>query len=312
MRQTRIMHRVVVVGAGVVGLSCAVRLLEAGHRVDVVARDLPLETTSAVAAAIWYPYRAFPYQRVAAWSATAYAEFTALAKLPGTGVAMVEGTELHHESKPDPWWRDAVPDLTRVSATPAPYVDGWSFTTSVIEMPVYLRWLAARVEDLGGTVTRMALSGLPSQAEVVVNASGIGARLIARDPAVMPVRGQVVYVEQVGVDRWWLDEDGPVYVVPRSHDIVVGGSDEEGEWDRAPDPEVAARILDRAAMLVPQLARARVLRHRVGLRPARPSVRLERVGSAEGGQVVHCYGHGGAGVTLSWGCADEVTELVGS
>ena len=58
------MARVIVVGAGVVGLSCAVRLLEAGHRVDVLARDLPLETTSAVAAAIWYPYRALPQDRV--------------------------------------------------------------------------------------------------------------------------------------------------------------------------------------------------------------------------------------------------------
>ncbi len=56
--------RVIVVGAGVVGLTSAVRLLEAGHRVDVVARDLPLETTSAVAAAIWYPYRALPRDKV--------------------------------------------------------------------------------------------------------------------------------------------------------------------------------------------------------------------------------------------------------
>jgi D-amino-acid oxidase len=58
--------------------------------------------------------------------------------------------------------------------------------------------------------------------------------------------------------------------------------------------------------VVPALARARVLSHRVGLRPARPATRLERVGD-----VIHCYGHGGAGVTLSWGCADEVTALAG-
>ena len=88
------MARVIVVGAGVVGLSCAVRLLEAGHRVDVLARDLPLETTSAVAAAIWYPYRALPQDRVTAWSGASYAEFVGLAGEPDTGVRMLTGTEV--------------------------------------------------------------------------------------------------------------------------------------------------------------------------------------------------------------------------
>lgn len=296
-------------GAGVIGLSCAVRLLENGHRVDVLARDLPLETTSAVAAAIWYPYRAFPYERVAGWSATSYAEFRRLADEPDTGVRMVEGTELHRERRADPWWRGAVPDLTRAAGVRSPYVDGWSFVTPVVEMPVYLRWLATRVEDLGGTITRSALHGLPA-AEVVVNAAGLGARLMADDPAVAPVRGQVVYVEQFGLDRWWLDEDGPTYVVPRHRDIVVGGTDGEGDWNLSPAPEIAAEILDRAAVLVPEVATAKVLRHKVGLRPARPAVRLEREELPGGRAVVHCYGHGGAGVTLSWGCADEVAALV--
>jgi D-amino-acid oxidase len=307
------MSRVIVVGAGVIGLSCAVRLLEAGHEVDVLARDLPLETTSSVAAALWGPYRAYPFERVTAWSRTTYGELETLSGLDGTGVQMVQGTELHRTRTADPWWREAVPALTRVTALGPPYVDGWSFVAPVVEMPVYLRWLAARVESLGGTLTRMALSALPDQAEVVVNATGLGARRMAGDTSMVPVRGQVVYVDQVGLDRWWLDAaagGGPVYVVPRSHDIVVGGTDDEGEWDRRPDPDVAKRILERATDLVPELARARVLAHRVGLRPARPSVRLEAEGTASGGRVVHCYGHGGAGVTLSWGCAEEVAALV--
>ena len=294
------MARVIVVGAGVIGLSCAVRLLEAGHRVDVLARDLPLETTSAVAAALWGPYRAYPFERVTAWSSTTYGELETLAHLDGTGVRMVQGTELHRSRTPDPWWREAVPALTRVVAP-------------VVEMPVYLPWLAARVESLGGTVTRMALSALPDGAEVVVNATGLGARRMAEDSSMVPVRGQVVYVDQVGLDRWWLDagaEGGPVYVVPRSHDIVVGGTDDEGEWDRRPDADVAKRILERATELVPELRRAGVRGHRVGLRPARPSVRLEAEATTSGGRVVHCYGHGGAGVTLSWGCADDVAALV--
>lgn len=309
------MSRVIVVGAGVVGLSCAVRLQQAGHQVDVVARDLPLETTSAVAAAIWYPYRAYPFEQVTAWSATTYHELHRLSDDPDTGIRMVEGVELHRRRTSDPWWRSAVPALTRVTAMPAPYLDGWSFRTPVVEMPVYLRWLAGVFTDGGGTITRMALNALPEHAEVVVNASGLGARLMADDPSVTPVRGQVVYVEQFGLDRWWLDAEGPTYIVPRSHDVVVGGTDEEGEWSRTPDPDVAARILERAAVLVPQVARARVIRHKVGLRPARPQVRLEeeKVASDLGVErVVHCYGHGGAGVTLSWGCADEVAALVGA
>ncbi len=277
------MQRVIVVGAGVVGLSCAVRLLEAGHRVDVVARDLPLETTSAVAAAICYPYRAAPQDRVDAWTARSYAVFERLAAIPEAGVRMLEGTELMRE-------REVIS------------------TTAVVEMPIYLGWQSERVQALGGTITRLNLSELPSGGDLVVNCSGLGARLLGADSSVVPVSGQVVYVEQFGLDRWWLDSgspEGPTYVIPRSRDVVVGGTDVEGDWSRTPSPEVAEGILARGARLVPELAHARVIRHKVGLRPARPEVRLEREG-----RVVHCYGHGGSGVTISWGCAEEVAELV--
>ncbi len=305
--------RVIVIGAGVIGLSCAVRLLEGGHRVDVLARDLPLETTSAVAAALWYPYRAYPVERVTAWSAATFSELERLAGDERSGVRMREGTELHRTRTADPWWVTAVPTLTRITTMPEPYADGWTFTAPVVEMPVYLRWLVARVEELGGTLTRMALHALPDGdgADAVVDATGLGARLIAGDTSLLPVRGQVVLLEQVGLERWWLDSGGsaPLYVVPRSRDIVVGGTDDEGEWDRQVDPDVAERILSRAVELVPSLATAQVLGHKVGLRPARPSVRLE-VEEHGGTRVVHCYGHGGAGVTLSWGCADEVAALV--
>ncbi|CAN5252446.1 FAD-dependent oxidoreductase [soil metagenome] len=305
------MARVIVVGAGVVGLSCAVRLLEQGHRVDVVARDLPLETTSAVAAALWYPYRAYPIDRVNAWSAATYRELARLSTDQRTGVMMRRGTEVHRTRTADPWWSDSVPALTRVTTMPAPYIDGWSFEAPVVEMSLYLRWLVIQVEAHGGTLTRMALNALPEGpgVEVVVDASGLGARLLAKDGSLTPVRGQVVYVDQVGLDRWWLDESGPTYVVPRSEDIVVGGSDDEGEWDRRPDSARAERILSRAAELVPAIGRARVRGHKVGLRPARPSVRLELEHRAAT-RIVHCYGHGGAGVTLSWGCADEVAAVV--
>lgn len=306
------MSRVIVVGAGVIGLSCAVRLLEAGHRVDVVARDLPGETTSAVAAAFWYPFRAWPQERVLAWSRRSFEVFEAIAQRPGgpgdsreSGVRMVPGTEVLAAASADPWWASAVPGLTRSPAPPG-YGDAWSFATPVIEMPLYLGWLVARVESLGGTLTRLNLSGLPEGGDLVVNASGLGARLLGADRSVTPVAGQVLCVEQFGLERWWLDGDGPTYVVPRSRDIVVGGTAIEGEWSRTPSPATAQAILERASVLVPELASARILRHKVGLRPSRPSVRVEREG-----RILHCYGHGGAGVTLSWGCAEEVVALAG-
>ena len=304
------MSRVVVVGAGVIGLTCAVRLLERGHDVAVLARDLPPETTSAVAAALWYPYRAYPFERVAAWAATSYDVLAGLADDDRSGVTMREGTEVLVTAGPRPWWAEAVPDLREATSLPVGYGAGWAFAAPVVEMPIHLAWLTARVEELGGSLTRLALPALPNHAEVVVDAAGLGGRLLGADPSVVPVRGQVVHVEQVGLDRWWLDPTGPTYVVPRSHDIVVGGTEEEGDWARSPDEAIAQRILERAIALVPELRGAKVLGHRVGLRPARPSVRLEATRAPTGERVVHCYGHGGAGVTLSWGCAEEVADLV--
>lgn len=303
--------RVIVVGAGVIGLSCAVRLAESGYEVAVLARDLPLETTSAVAAAVWYPYLSAPQDRVAAWSRTTYEEFVKLAESEPS-VQLRHGREFLTEPSPDPWWSDALNDLRRVGSPPPGFKDGWSFTAPVVEMPIYLQYLVNRLEAAGGTLSRSALSALPNSAEVVVNCAGLGARLTAGDPTVTPVRGQVVTVEQFGLTEWLIADRGPqdlTYVVPRTHDVMVGGTSEPDSWDLAVNPETAKQILDRAADLVPGLRKAKVIRHRVGLRPARPAVRCESVRSGDR-LAVHCYGHGGSGITLSWGCADEVAELV--
>jgi D-amino-acid oxidase len=115
-------------------------------------------------------------------------------------------------------------------------------------------------------------------------------------------------VRQLGVRQWLLDESDPsnlTYIVPRRDTVVLGGTALEGDADERVRAETAADILQRAISLMPALAGAEVLAHRVGLRPARPSVRLEREGD-----VVHCYGHGGAGVTLAYGCAQDVADLL--
>jgi D-amino-acid oxidase len=294
--------RVTVVGAGVVGLTTAVALRSVGIEADVVARDPPEATTSAVAAALWYPYRALPADRVTAWSAATYEELSELAG--AAGVRMLPGTEALEPGAPDPWWRDAVPDLRRSA-------DGLRFTAPVVDMSVHLPWLAERLRALGGAIERRALGSLDElDADAVVNCAGLGARELAGDASLSAVRGQIVRVAAPGVTEWLVDQRDPerlVYVVPRERDVVLGGTAQEGDEDREPNPATTDAIRARCAEMVPAVRDAPIVSVAVGLRPARPAVRLE----AEG-RVVHCYGHGGAGVTLAWGCAVEVAALLGA
>ena len=244
------------------------------------------------------PVPAFPQDRVTAWSGASYAEFVGLAGEPDTGVRMLTGTEVLAERTPDPWWRSAVPSLDRETALPAGYRDGWTFVTPVVEMPVYLRWLAGRVEALGGTITRMNLPALPGAAW----SSTARARRPAdgRGPLGGAGARQVLYVEQVGLERWWLDAAGPdvrraALARHRGRGHRRRGRLEphpvpgDGAGDPGPGHPAGARARGRAGAAA----------NGSGCGPVRPPY------GWSGGSVVHCYGHGGAGVTLSWGTADE-------
>ncbi|MFE6510430.1 NAD(P)/FAD-dependent oxidoreductase [Nocardioides sp. NPDC057767] len=291
--------RVTVVGAGVIGLSCAVRLLEAGHEVSMIGRERTSGTTSAVAGGFWFPYLAEPRERVMVWAAETFLELARLAREePEAGVRMVHGTQ--HNPGSDLWWAAPITDLT-VGENRA------EFTAPIAEMPVYLPWLERQVTEAGGSITTGTVDDLESlDADVVVNATGLGARELVGDTSLYPVQGQIVILEP-GATEEWLEAEGeaPSYVFPRGGDTVVGGTSVPHAWGQSPDPRTAERILADATAAVPEIANAQVRAHLVGLRPARPSVRLEREG-----RVVHCYGHGGAGVTLSWGCATDVAALV--
>lgn len=311
------MAEVVVIGSGVIGLTTAVALREAGTDARIVAAAPPERTTSAVAAAIWYPYRAYPEGDVLRWGRATFEAFEELATDPETGVRMREGVELSRRPAAEPWWSGAVRGVRHCGHDELPpgYRDGHAFVVPVVEMPVYLRYLLGRYFAAGGTVEERLVSHpgeLAGEARVVVNCAGLGARGLVGDETVEPIRGQVLRVANPGLDRFLLDEDDPegvTYVVPRRTDCILGGTAEEGAWGTEPDPQAAAGILRRCVALEPSLADAEVLEHRVGLRPGRPAVRLGREDGA-GLSIVHNYGHGGSGVTLSWGCAREAAALV--
>ncbi|MFH8656076.1 NAD(P)/FAD-dependent oxidoreductase [Streptomyces afghaniensis] len=307
---------IVVVGGGVVGLTTGVVLAERGRPVRVWTRDPAEATTSAVAGALWWPYRIEPVALARVWALRSFEVYEELAARSGaSGVRLVEGvlgeTRL---DEVDEWLAERVPE--RRATTGGEYAGyGVRIRLPLIDMPAHLAWLRERFEAAGGVVEARTVSGFAeADAPVVINCTGLAARELVPDPSVRPVRGQLVVVENPGIDTWLVSTDAAgeyAYMFPQPGGLVLGGTAEEDVWSLEPDPATAEAIMRRCAALRPEIAGARVLEHRVGLRPTRPAVRLERDTLPDGRLLIHNYGHGGAGVTVAWGCAEEAARLVG-
>jgi D-amino-acid oxidase len=315
------MAGITVVGAGVIGLTVAHELAAAGHRVHIVAARDAAASVSAVAAALWFPHDVQHSAQVLSSAGVTYDRLMRLSADPATGVRMRSGTVLARRPDPDLSWTSAVPDHQRVSGSRLPAgASGVRCTVPVVVTGVYLGWLRSAVVALG---VRLSTAPVTSLAELIdgsgsdafVVAAGLGsAALLGDDDQAYPIRGQVVRLANPGLTEWITDDDNPqglTYVVPRDQDVVCGGTGDVGSWDEAVHPQVEAAILERVGALVPALRGQPVLSRAAGLRPARTSVRVEAV-AGHRKPVFACYGHGGAGFTLSWGDAAVVTRLVGA
>lgn len=240
-------------------------------------------------------------------------------------------------------------DSYTAGASATAFVDGYTFNTVVCEGRLYSRWLTRQLEAAGAHFVQRKLTSLAELSgegwDVVLNCSGLGARQLLPDRNSYPIRGQIVRVRAPWVGQCVFAHfpDETAYIIPNREWVVLGGTGQIGNGNTDMSLADAHKIADRAIQVVPSLKAAEVVDHWVGLRPGRVRLRLElehldqaelqaaaeaAAAAAQAGQeseavpprqgrgklsdglrVVHCYGHGGSGLTLAWGTAGDAVQL---
>ncbi|MFN2509306.1 MAG: FAD-dependent oxidoreductase [Chthoniobacterales bacterium] len=309
---------VAIIGAGVSGLTCAALLAEHGYRARILAEEIGSRTTSGAAAAIWFPYDAEPFETVIRRALRTYEILRDLAMRNDTGVSMIELRLFSRagDLAPPPWAVSLGPQRLPAHLIPSCFTSGFTLQVPLTDTTRYLDYLAARFRKAGGRieggVRLQRLQEIHREFGLIVNCTGLGAKTLVPDPQLEAHRGQVAVVPKLPIPYAVVCDDPPLmYAIPRSHDCVLGGTNDLSDNPHA-DALTTAGILSECRHVL-ALEIAEVLDERVGLRPFRPSgvcLRSEKL--ADGRRLIHNYGHGGSGFTLSWGCAEEVWSLAES
>ncbi len=320
---------VAIIGAGVSGLTCGVLFAERGFRTAIFAEQSGQQTTSGAAGALWFPYDAQPADKVIPWALATYKVLVDLTKDALSGVSMIELRQYCRTGEIQiPDWANSLGSSVISTASPvipggversldvSVFKSGFSLRVPLMDTTIYLDYLVDRFQKAGGSINSNVrfgkLEDVDPKFDLVINCAGIGARELAHDSDLEPHRGQVAIVPKIdNLDCVIVCDDAPLmYAIPRTNDCVFGGTNEISD-DLAANPATTTGIVAECSRVL-KIDNPRILRERVGLRPFRRSgVRLERERLRDGRTIIHNYGHGGSGFTLSWGCAENVFAIVG-
>ncbi len=304
-----------VIGAGVIGLTTAIRLLEAGHSVTIFAREITPNTTSDVAGAFWHGYLTQMSEELIQLASVTYSEYSKLLAVRESGV---QRRQLVYYSKSilgDVWLSSCVEDFKPLASAQIvpPFVDGYEFGTFLIDtsraVPFLLQsFLAAGGETISADIA--AFSEVPNEFAAIFNCTGVYAGKLVADLDLKPVRGQIVRIRKHEALPEKIIDTDRTYVAVRIDDCILGTTATEGEWSLEPDLEATRGIVERCRLLCPEIGEPEILGVGVGLRPVRSSVRIEKESLPDGRTLIHNYGHGGAGYTLCWGSASKAVSLL--
>lgn len=329
------MSRVAVVGAGVVGLSTAVNILTSlpTATVTVIADQFASDTTSDGAGGFFRPYmpdivKGVDPSLAEQWVRDSWQFYHGLAvspQGPESGNNLVPGICVYDKPMEEGYslLKSLVADFRVVpheelqERNLGRYKYGYAFTTVVTQPPKYMAWLMKTFQAAGGRVQRRTvadLTQLASSYDLVVNCCGLRAEAVTSDTGCFPIKGQLVLVDAPWQKEFFFAHDN-IYLVPHDNKLIVGGLRDKGDYSMSADPHVTQRIRSRAEELFPRLKEADTIGVWVGLRPGRErGVRVEldtlNCGGGRKLPIVHNYGHGGHGVTLSWGCGIHAARLV--
>jgi D-amino-acid oxidase len=300
-------------------MTTALCLSEAGMNVRIVADRPHRLTTSAVAGALWGRYVSDD-PRVLDWSVNSLPDLAEVSRDDTSGVRFSRGVEAARTAVDPPAWLHRMTNfaLCAPADLPPKFSFGWTYSAPVFDMPVYLDYLFGRLVRSGVRIDILdiplrSLHEVVRDAEIVINCTGLGSRKLVPDAELTAAWGQLVVVENPGIDGFFSDfpeSEEPTYFIAHHDHVILGGIVSHSRTDTQPDRDAADRIIERCSAVEPRLGRSPILDYRLGLRPVRPRVRLERK-VYDGTLIVHNYGHGGSGVTLSWGCARQVQALIG-